>query len=141
LASWRDASARQRDIPRSFILKDAQMLTIASQEISQRSQLAAIGLHPSALRRFADELLAVLREADQGDIPEALPGAPEPALRARIKRLREYFNKLAASHELAPEVLARRRWIEALARNPESMPEPFSGWRAELIGTDLGDWL
>lgn len=141
LASWRDASARQRDIPRSFVLKDAEMLSIASQDIQQRSQLAAIGLHPSALRRFADELLALLSEADQGDIPEALPGIPEPALRERIKRLRDYFSKLAASHELAPEVLARRRWVEALARNPETMPEPFSGWRAELIGSDLGALL
>lgn len=145
LASWRDASARQRDIPRSFVLKDVQMLALASlggsRGVTQRSQLAELDLHPSALRRFADELLTLLSDADQGDIPEALPGIPEPALRERIKRLRDYFARLAAAHELAPEVFARRRWIEALARDPESMPEPFSGWRAELIGSDLGEWL
>ncbi|MDF1629667.1 MAG: ribonuclease D [Alcanivoracaceae bacterium] len=141
LAIWRDASARQRDIPRSFILKDAEMLMLASRGASHRGQLAETGMHPSALRRFADALLEVLARAEQGEIPEPLPGMPEPHIRERIKRLRAYFNKLAEAHQLAPEVLARRRWVEALARDPECLPEPFGGWRAGLIGSSLGELM
>ena len=141
LAIWRDASARERDMPRSFVLKDIEMLALASRGASHRGQLAEAGMHPSALRRFADALLEVLGQAEQGEIPDALPGMPEPLVRERIKRLRDHFNKLAVSHELAPEVLARRRWIEALARDPETLPEPFTGWRASLIGSSLGELM
>jgi ribonuclease D len=141
LAIWRDASARERNIPRSFVLKDLEMLTLASRGASHRGQLAEIGMHPSALRRFGDALLEVLGQAERGDIPEPLPGPPEPHIRERIKRLRDHFGKLAVHHQLAPEVLARRRWIEALARNPERLPEPFAGWRADLIGSTLGDLM
>lgn len=138
LASWRDSCARERDIPRSFVIKDAELLMLAGRGARQRADLAGLGMHPSALRRFADDLLQVLAEAEHGDIPPALPGMPEPAVRDRIKRLRDHFSTLAGQHQLAPEVLARRRWIEALARDPEQMPEPFTGWRATIIGDGLG---
>lgn len=141
LASWRDASARERDIPRSFVIKDAELLTLASRGARQRSDLTGLAMHPSALRRFADDLLRVLAEAEGGDIPPALPGVPEPVIRDRIKRLRDHFTGLASKHQLAPEVLARRRWIEALARDPDQMPEPFTGWRASIIGDGLGDLM
>jgi ribonuclease D len=98
-------------------------------------------MHPSALRKFADELMALLSNADQGEVPDPLPGMPEPEVRDRTKRLRDHFNALAVSHQLAPEVLARRRWLESLARHPERMPEPFTGWRAEVIGDSLGGVL
>jgi ribonuclease D len=139
LAVWRDDAARRKDIPRSFVLKDGELLALASQGASNKAALAAFGMHPSALRRFADELLTVLASADQGDIPDPLPGMPEPAVRDRIKRLRDHLGKLAAAHELAPEVLARRRWIESYARDPEVLPEAFSGWRASIIGNTLGE--
>jgi ribonuclease D len=141
LAIWRDASARERDIPRSFVLKDAEMLTLASRGATHRGQLADVGMHPSALRRFGDALMEVLGQAERGDIPEPLPGMPEPLVRERIKRLRDHFNTLAVTHQLAPEVLARRRWIESLARDPERLPEPFTGWRAGLIGSSLGELM
>ncbi|MFN3712817.1 MAG: ribonuclease D [Alcanivoracaceae bacterium] len=141
LAGWRDQAARQRDIPRSFVLKDPELLILAANGAGQKSELSACGMHPSALRKFADELLSVLAGADQGDIPDPLPGMPEPLVRDRTKRLRDHFNALASSHQLAPEVLARRRWLESLARHPEQMPEPFTGWRAEVIGDSLGGLL
>lgn len=141
LAAWRDQAARQRDIPRSFVIKDAELLELAARGARDRQALGKSGMHPSALRRFADELLALLGSAEQGEIPPALPGLPEPAVRDRIKRLRDGLAAIARDHQLAPEVLARRRWIEALARQPEQMPEPFNGWRAELIGQRLGELL
>jgi ribonuclease D len=141
LAAWRDSAARERDIPRSFVIKDAELLALAARGARQRSDLNQFDMHPSALRRFADDLLQVLAAAERGEIPPALPGLPEPAVRDRIKRLRDHFNHLATVNQLAPEVLARRRWIESLARHPERMPEPFTGWRADLIGPSLGDLL
>jgi len=128
LASWRDACARDRDIPRSFVIKDAELLALAGRGARQRSDLSGLGMHPSALRRFADDLLRVLAEAEGGDIPPALPGMPEPAIRDRIKRLRDHFSALASKHQLAPEVLARRRGSEALA-NSEGRKVVYSiGW-------------
>ncbi|PKM22747.1 MAG: ribonuclease D [Gammaproteobacteria bacterium HGW-Gammaproteobacteria-14] len=141
LAAWRDSTARERNLPRSFVLKDLELIAVVNRVPVAVAELSALGLHPSALRRFGSELLAVLATAEQGEIPDPLPGMPEPALRDRIKRLRTGFASIAAEHGLAPEVLCRRRWLEALARDPDMMPEPLTGWRAALIGDRYRDWL
>lgn len=137
LAAWRDQVARQSDQPRSFILRDPALLALAAHPAQDRAALQAAGMHPSTLRRFADALLALLAEADQGDIPPPLPGMPEPQVKQRSARLRQHFAALAEQYQLAPEVLARRRWLEALARDPEQLPAVFSGWRSEIIGDSL----
>lgn len=141
LAAWRDQAARQTDQPRSFILRDPQLVALAAQPPHDRAGLQAAGMHPSALRRFAEPLLALLAEADQGDIPPPLPGMPEAEVKQRSARLRKHFAALAEQHQLAPEVLARRRWLETLARDPQQLPEVFAGWRSEVIGDSLAEVL
>src|SRR5690606_18306148 len=122
LAAWRDASARERNIPRSFVLKDAELLTVVQTPGLSLNKLSTLGLHPSFVRKHGEAMLAVLDGAQQGDIPEALPGMPDPTERALHKRLRDKVNSIAAALEVTPEVLARRRWLESLARHPERIP-------------------
>ena len=112
-----------------------------SRITTQPRRLGCCGVHCQKLldRRTGGRLPALVQ-------PEVVPQCggdevTEPLVRERIKRLRDHFNKLAQSNQLAPEVLARRRWIEALARDPERLPEPFTGWRAGLIGSSLGELM
>jgi len=42
---------------------------------------------------------------------------------------------------LKPDVLVRRRWLEALVRDPDALPEPLTGWREELVARPLREML
>lgn len=137
LAPWRDATARRRNLPKGFVIKDAQLLDLARSKRTDRSALSQAGLHPKAIRRDGDALLALMADAQQNTPPEPLPGPPDAQQKKRVKQLRSRVAEIATSLQLQPDVLMRRRWLEALIRQPEQMPEPLSGWRYELVARPL----
>ena len=132
VAAWRDEVARKVDQPRSFVIKDAELLSIVqARNISARS-LSDLA-HPSFVRKYGDQLMEQLALAAEREVPDALPGMPDPAQRALHKRLRAAVANIAEGLCITPEILARRRWIEALARDPSDIPEAMRGWRRELV--------
>ncbi|WP_111656314.1 ribonuclease D [Isoalcanivorax indicus] len=141
LARWRDIQARERDMPRGFLVRDPAMLALALEGPQRREQLAALDLHPSTIRRDGDTLLALLREGETQTPPDALPGPPTPEERQLIKALRSRVAEIAESMQLGTEVLMRRRWLEALARAPEQLPEPLLGWRHDVVTRPLLEML
>ena len=60
LTPWRDQMARERNLPKSFVLKDAQLLDLARASRSGRGVLADLGFHPKQIRRDGDALLALM---------------------------------------------------------------------------------
>jgi ribonuclease D len=137
LAAWRENQARTRNRARGFVVRDADLLTLAQQRPASRNQLKQLELHPALIRRHGDALLEVLAGVDPGDAPPAPPPPPDRDQRALIKRLRAEVTRRAGELELAPEVLMRRRWLEALVRDPEQVPAALQGWRRWLITEPL----
>lgn len=133
VAAWRDEVARKVDQPRSFVIKDAELLAIVqARNVSVRS-LSDLGAHPSFVRKYGDQLMEQLELAAEREAPDALPGMPDPTQRALHKRLRSCVAGIAEDLGMTPEILGRRRWIEALARDPSDVPEAMRGWRRELV--------
>lgn len=132
LAAWRDGCARARDLPRSFVLKDTELLSLCQASPLDSRTLSGLGLHPSAVRRYGEQLLDLVNGVS-GPAPEPLPGPPDAATRRAVKRLREVLNRLSAELGLSTEVLARRRWLEALVAHPTRPVAAFLGWRRELV--------
>ena len=141
LAAWRDGKARDLNLPRSFIIKDVELLVLAQEASPTRSKLTDLGLHPSFIRKHAEEALAQIEAAQNDDIPDALPGMPDPAQRDMHKRLRKRVGEIAESLDVTPEILARRRWLEALTRNQEKNPDAMTGWRLKLVAEPLLEML
>ena len=141
LARWRDAMARERDLPRGFVIRDPALLALAQAGPTSRDQLADLDLHPSLVRRDGDTLLALLREGEQQTPPPALPGPPDPAQRQLIKQLRARVTEIGKDMGLEPEILMRRRWLEAMVREPGTVPEPLTGWRHDPVARPLLEML
>jgi ribonuclease D len=137
LAAWREQAARSRDLPRGFVLRDADMLELARRRPGSEGALKALALHPGLMRRHGAQLLDIIEASRDLPCPEPLPGPPEPAQRRLVKRLREEVARLAKGLELEPEVLMRRKWLEALVRDPEQIPAPLAGWRRPLVTEPL----
>ncbi|MED5238882.1 MAG: ribonuclease D [Pseudomonadota bacterium] len=141
LAPWRNRMARERNLPKSFVIKDAQLLDLARARGGHRGILADVGLHPKSIRRDGEALLALIAEGQQVAPPPPLPGPPDAHEKKMAKALRSKVGQVADQVGLKPDVLMRRRWLESLIRNPERVPEPLTGWRNAIITQPLLELL
>lgn len=137
LAAWRDEQARARNLPRGFVIRDEDLLQLAGRQPDSPAALRGLGLHSAMIRRDGDALLECIQAADFDHPPSAPAAPPDRAQRALIKRLREEVATRARALGLEPEVLMRRRWLEALVRDPETIPEALDGWRRPVITEPL----
>lgn len=125
LAQWREERAAQRDKPRSWILKDADMLRICRRMPRSAAEL------PDALRRRAPAIIKAMAR------PVAAPPRPAPAPPAELRALQQLAARIAEQRQIAPGQLARRADLQALAAGAADCIL-HRGWRAELVGAPLG---
>lgn len=143
LTIWREAEIRSRDMPRSWLVSDNVLFAIADAMPINRYELAAVeGVKPPLVKREGDALLAIVREAahlDGDRLPDVLPSPMSGPFKRRFKALKSQANSTAERLGVAPELLARRRDLEALVvadleRQPLPLPE---GWRGELLAENF----
>jgi ribonuclease D len=145
LHAWRERTARERDLPRSWVVPDAALLKMAEVPVQDERSLAHIGdLPEAARRRHGKALLAEIAAAlalDPALMPEPVAAPPGPAETKRIKALKSLVAERAEAFGIAPEMLAKRRDLEDLVRRPPGDKAPDSplmcGWRREAIGESL----
>ena len=119
------------------------LFAIAEAMPGNRHELARIeDVKPSLVKRDGDTLLALVAEArhlDEAALPPELPSPMAPEFKRGIKALKKVVNAEAESLGLAPEVLLRRRDLEALLTahlEGEAPPLP-DGWRGERLNAGL----
>jgi ribonuclease D len=139
LARWRELTARQLNRPRSWIMRDVELLELARRQPRNERELAGVkALASSSARKWGAALLA--------EITTALSLAPtklwtvSAPLNARQLHLYERMQKLARTrareYQLSPTLLASRKDLQALVRG-ESAGELLTGWRRTILGAEL----
>jgi ribonuclease D len=126
IAVWREKIARGRDLPRSWILDDAAIFSIAQGGPNPLNDSLAASL-AGALQESSGALL------DQQPIKDA---RPTPEQKAVIERLGKIVDARAAELEVSAEILAPRGELKALAMGARDT-HALSGWRREEIGERL----
>ncbi len=147
LAACRDNGARQRDLPRNFVLKEGVLLDLATRRPKLPKDLPRLASFDvrQAARDGATwlELLEQTEGMPESELPPRLSGKPvSPAAREVESRLRDKVRERAAELNVPPEILAPRRTLDALLRLTVGKPDPrlpreLEGWRREAIGEDL----
>ncbi|WP_447555898.1 ribonuclease D [Vreelandella sp. EE22] len=147
MTAWREGETRRRDLPRNWLVSDKLLFAIAETMPQNRYELAAVeGVKPSLVKKEGDALLEFVRQAQhcpEQALPAAWPDPAEPAFKRHLKALKKVITAKAAALEIAPEVLMRRRDIEALvmqhlACEPLALP---GGWRGESLNDALRETL
>ena len=141
LCAWRDATARQRDKPRGWIIDDAACLGLAEKDPQSHTSLEKLGLlSPGSLRRDGAallQLLAAQRELPEEALPQRLPQPLDPAGRKSLQALKQWSREIAAELGTVPEALLAARDYEVLLRQHrgEALEDPpsWSGWRHERV--------
>jgi len=127
IAIWREQEARERDLPRAWILSDAALFSIAQSD----------SVH-SLNDELTGKLAAALNESSR-DPADQEPGQdlrPTPEQKALIERLAKIVDARAAELQVSSEILAPRGELKALALGRRDS-HSLSGWRREEIGSRL----
>ncbi|MFG6205089.1 ribonuclease D [Pseudomonas retamae] len=150
LCAWREREARARDLPRNRIVREHSLWPLAR---TQPDNLVALGkiedMHPRTVRQDGQFLLDLIKRSGSVGPDQWPPAVPEPLpieAAALIKRLRALGQAEAERLDIAPELMLRKKTLEALVKSgfpegPYQLPESLRGWRRELMGQKLLDSL
>jgi ribonuclease D len=150
MAAWRERAARRANIRPNFICNDVVLTTIAARPCATVEELRGVrGLSSGTVDRHGKALLAAIQEG----VACPKSGWPEPPPRNRrhappsglIALLRASVQAVADREEIAPEVIASSRDIEALVdaatakgRGPVAADNRLlHGWRHRLTGETM----
>lgn len=136
LCAWRESQAMSEDRPRNRLVRDEHLLALAEKEAIFADDIEAL-LPARIARRYEQALLAAHAE---GGASHHAPPAILPLTRAQsqlVSELRDIGRARAEDLGLAPELLSRKREVEACVRSYTAtgeLPEAFQGWRGEVLG-------
>jgi ribonuclease D len=129
LVQWREDLARRTDKAPFRILNNEPILFMAKSPPRDIAALKSVrGISPDQAERRGRELLEAVRrglELPENELPRLERRnrhQPDPALEARIERLKSTRNGLALTYDLGPGVLCPNGVLEAIARvNPKTL--------------------
>lgn len=146
ICAWREREARRRDVPRSRILRERSLWPLAQKPPANLTELARVEeMHPKTVRQDGETLLRLIREAagqDPQQWPQPLPEPLPLEASSLLKKLRKVGQSLADAKDIAPELMLRKKLLEALLKSgypegPYQLPDSLRGWRRELMGDAL----
>lgn len=152
LAAWRLETARVKNKPLGFIIKDATLIEIARKQTTQLSALAAIdSMHPQAVRRWGEAVIEAVQrglECPAEQLPAEMPRLDfVDGYKGLFKKAKALVQQVAASMDVPPSLVGSRKqinevfhWLwfcsdELKAQLP--VPDLLHGWRGKLLQSPL----
>jgi ribonuclease D len=143
LIDWREEEARRLDRPRSWVVPDKVLVSLAKRQPSHIAQLSTVdGLHDAIIRKRGKRILEVI--ANVSDELSELPAVWQAPLRSDQKEwastLGEAVSSAAVTLGVAPEVLFAGKDVERLIQATlasQEVPEDLMGWRDAVITQHL----
>ncbi len=138
LASWREAEAQARDVPRSRVLKDDIMIEVALAAPRSLDTLGELRAFPKGMERSkagADIIAAVERGLARD--PKTLPRIERDRRSAggsTVELLKVLLRQVSESHGVAAKMIATVEDLEAIAADDRADVGALRGWRRDLFG-------
>ena len=142
LAAWRELEARNRDLPRSRVMKDEALLEIAAlrpRDAEALSRVRALG-GGFAKGKMGDGVLRVIANV-LAMSPQSYPhlpnkGPPPKGLGPTVELLRVLLKQRCEQNEVAAKLVATGDDLDRLALDPTGAQPLLQGWRYEIFGRD-----
>jgi len=133
---WRERSARALDKPRSWLLDDSAMLSLAQQPPGSPNELFERTRGLRALRSAPRADLLELLRAPVSDVEiaetAAIPPAPFGEAKAAVTAMKLAADAIALELDLPAGLLCPRRALEEYVVT-RTWPEALAGWRREVL--------
>ncbi len=158
LAAWREEEARRRDRPRQRIVADRVLLEIGRRLPKRPDELEGMrGMHPREAKRSGPAIIAAVKrglETPAEELPKVRKGGrlDDPQIAVAAALADSYMKTRARNLDLAPQLLANRKDLEAIikhmaqnggsidelaAANGDSSVRLLHGWRRRVAGDDV----
>jgi ribonuclease D len=141
VAAWREREARDKNVPRSRVLKDDALAEIATQMPQTRealNQLRALpkGMASSRIGEAVLKAVAAGLAVDQKSLPQPDDGRDDmsEAAQAAAEVLKLALKVVCEKEGIAPKLVASSSDIDAIAENDAADVHLMKGWRRELFG-------
>lgn len=150
VAAWREETARARNLPRGWVLRDQSLLEIARRRPQSVKSLRQIrSLKPQQISKDGEAMVAAVRAGMAMPLKEERPETPHlkmpDEVESTARLLEAWLYARAVDSEIAPSMLATRGDLKTLAAGHYHARLPaiplLEGWRRELVGQDLLDIL
>ena len=142
LVDWRENLSRRLDKPRGWMMKDPELLEIATKKPTTLQQLSEIrGVTPTTLRRNSQAILEIINTDELEQPPNQPVPDLEPEQRALLKYLQKVVNDKSEELALSARFIANKNDLSELiqykAERAQISSSLLQGWRFELVGAEL----
>ena len=141
VAAWREREARDKNVPRSRVLKDDAIAEIATQCPQTREALNQLRALPKgmATSRIGEAILKAVTAGlavDPKSLPQPDDGRDDmsEAAQAAAEVLKLALKVVCEKEGIAPKLVASSSDIDAVAESDDADVHLMHGWRRELFG-------
>lgn len=141
LAAWREERAQEKDLPRSWVMKDDTMGEIAHHAPMDVESLKKIRGFSADLaeKRVGQIILELVKKGaatPKDECPVLERREPlHPSLAAALEILKMLLRIQAAEHDVAPKLIASSEDLEEFVKG-EAPEKLMKGWRFEIFGRE-----
>jgi ribonuclease D len=137
LTAWREETAQQLNLPRTWILKDEDIFYLATMTTLELVSIPHIrGMDRRQHHRLNHEVTRILRANIVTEVMPPRHHHPDSERKTLLKSLGHLVREAAAELCISPSMLASRRDLELVLDSPESS-RITRGWRLDVIGERL----
>jgi ribonuclease D len=142
LAAWREIKAQEKNLPRSWILKDETLADMAAQSPKTPEELEKIRNFPKEAAKGDTgaqilSLLEKVRKMPSADYPDIEKKSPIPQSVSGVVDILRMLLKVQASESgVAAKLIADSDDLEAIAMQDDPDTLALKGWRYELFGRE-----
>tara|TARA_R110001592_G_scaffold3525_34_gene20243 strand:- start:14525 stop:15679 length:1155 start_codon:yes stop_codon:yes gene_type:complete len=142
IAALRENMAQKRNIPKTWVMKDDVLASIAGQAPKNAAQLAKTRnlSKDMAEGKIGDQLLKAIETAlaspqDTWPVPKTKVHL-QPAVMTIVDILKMLLKIESTEHEVAAKIIASSSDLEAIALDDDADVPALKGWRREIFGED-----
>ncbi len=142
LAAWREERAREKNLPKPWVMRDETLADLAAQAPDKAEQLKKIRNIPAEMANGAlgSTILALIKkavESDRKSWPEVdKRKAPSADVSAKAEILSMLLKIKAAEYGVAARLIADKDDLQDLAEDEKADIPAVKGWRHEIFGED-----
>ncbi|MBE6473154.1 MAG: ribonuclease D [Coriobacteriaceae bacterium] len=146
MAAWREIEARKRNVPRKWVLTDEQIVEACKREPRKIDDLFMVrGVRERLTTRDARVVVELVKSALDSS-PEAWPEIPvsgksEQNVDVQVDLLTAIVRMCAKKNDIAVPTLASHQDLVNIARGHHDNCPVLKGWRREMIGNTLLEFL
>ncbi|MGB0257141.1 MAG: ribonuclease D [Coraliomargarita sp.] len=147
LGSWRELTARRRNLPRNFILSDDAIVSLTKRLPKSAEDIKPMkGLTERALQRNRGKIWAAIERGIEGDLPPLANGRlngiqPDDGYEARVDLALAYVKGTCLAANVDPALIGNRAEIAGLVLDVERADGErhriLRGWRNDFCGETL----